>query len=136
MKIDALNGRDKNATFRHDILFDTDDNPTHWFELVGSNSEQYQKAEREWNVKAYRKLGRRGGRGYDASKEEDAKVLTDEQKRYDLHMVKACIVSIHGFTSEGQPMDRTDENLDALFEERPTWIVRLLRDIRVDRDFT
>lgn len=117
------------------LVFDDEGEPTDGFKCVGSNSDEYQNAEREWQLTNLKKAARRG-RGIDASTQNGAVELADALHRQELALTKACIKEIYGFTTNGQPASLNDETLNAIFKARPTWVGKTLAEIRMDRGFT
>lgn len=117
------------------LLFDDEGEPTDGFKVVGSNSKQYQDAERHWQLVNLKKSARRG-RGIDASTTTGSEELADALKKQQLSLVCACIVEIYGFTSNGAPAELNDETLQTIFTARPTWIGKVLAEIVSEKNFT
>lgn len=118
------------------VLFDADGEPTDGFKVVGMNSKQYQDADRQWNVKAYKKSARRGGRGIDASTDTGASELADTIEKRQAHIASACIVGIYGFTTDGKPAELNEKTLTDIFTARPTWRTKVLMAIEAEQVFT
>lgn len=117
------------------MLFDDDGKATDGFKVVGANSKTYQEVDRKWKLLNVKKVARRG-RDIDASTETGAAELVDMMAKREAAIAKACIVSIYGFTSEGEPAKLSDETLEAIFSARPRWRTKVVAAIEADQLFT
>lgn len=117
------------------LLFDDEGAPTDGFKVVGANSDEYQAAERQWQLTNLRRQARRG-RGIDASTQTGAEELADTLRKQERALVYACIKTIYGFTKGGVPAELNTETLDTIFNFRPTWVGKVLSEIRAERGFT
>lgn len=117
------------------LVFDEDGEPTDGFKAVGSDSDEYQEADRRWKVKSVRKSAHRG-HAIEAATETGAQELVSAVERREFAICAACIKEIYGFTKNGEPAPLNEATLKEIFERRPTWRTKVIREIEADRVFT
>jgi len=117
------------------LVFDDEGEPEAGFKVVGANSEEYQAAERQWNLVNLKKSARRG-RGIDASTNTGAEELADLLIKQERTLVYACVKEVYGFTNDGVEAPLNETTLDAIFAAKPVWRTKVLTEIRAERGFT
>lgn len=117
------------------LVFDDDGNPTDGFKVVGSNSAEYQEADRVWKVKNVRKSARRG-RAIEATTETGATELVDLVAKREVTLCVACIKEIYGFTEGEKPATLDEATISKIFNLRPTWRLKTLAAIEAEQVFT
>jgi len=118
------------------LIFNEAGEPTDGFKVVGSNSEQYQKAERDWRLLNIRKSARQGTRASEVGTPEGAAELLDRVDQREAAIAQACIVGIYGFTIDGAPAPLNAETLKAIFDARPMWRTKVIATIESEQVFT
>lgn len=134
MELDKLNDT-RAEIIDAPLLFDSEGQPASGFKVMGSNSPQYQEADRRWRLANVRKAARRG-RGIEASTETGAAELVDLVAKRELAVCVACIVEIYGFTKDGEPAKLNEATLNEIFKARPTWRSKVAAIVESEDGFT
>lgn len=113
-----------------------DDGSAVGFVVVGPNSEEFSRAERDIQLITVREAARRGETTNLDTEEGAAQVADGADRRRDA-ILKRCVVGWHGFTlGESTPAEFTVENLTRVLKARPHWARRLLAAINDEGNFT
>lgn len=113
-----------------------DDGSAVGFVVVGPNSEEYTRAEREIQLLTVREAARRGEPTNLDTAEGAAQVAEGADRRRDA-ILRHCVVGWHGFTiGESAAADFTPENVARVLKARPHWARRLLAAINDEGNFT
>jgi hypothetical protein len=117
------------------LMFDKEDNPTDGFKVVGQDSPEYQKVDREYKLAGVKKAARRG-RGIDAKTDTGAEELVNVLAKRDMALIVACTQELYGFTEDGLPAPLSEVTFEKIFKARPTWKAKVLAAIEEERGFT
>lgn len=117
------------------LMFDAEGVATDGFKVVGQDSVEYQKVDREFKLAGVKKAARRG-RGIDAKTDTGAEELVSVILKRETALILACTKQIYGFTVDGAPAPLDETTFESIFKARPTWKIKVLAAIEEDRSFT
>lgn len=117
------------------LVLDDEGNPKSGFKVVGSDSPEYQEADRAWKVKNVQKSARRG-HAIQAATETGAQELVNLVAKREYSIAVSCIVGIYGFTMKGEPAVLSEDTLKAIFSKKPTWRTKVVMAIEAEQVFT
>lgn len=117
------------------LVLDDEGKPESGFKVLGSDSPEYQEADRQFKVRNVQKSARRG-HAIQAATENGASELVNLVAKREFAIALACIVGIYGFTDKGLPMGLSEETLKAIFGKKPTWRTRVVMAIEAEQVFS
>jgi len=130
--LDAIDDS-KQSTFDV-VVGNLDNGGTVGFRVLGTGSNEYQKARREvelFNVKQSAQSRKR----LDMATNDGAEFVVDTAEKNRVVILNACIVDWFGFTLGGARAELNEENLSRVFKARPGWAEIVLREIENDANF-
>jgi hypothetical protein len=116
------------------VIHDDDGNHKAGFDIVGKNSEQYQKVIRVTSMAAI-KRSQTKKQQIDGKTDAGAGRLYDLGEDRQLKIATAVVVGLPGFTAAGQPLAVTEANITALLKKFPDWVTKINAALEVDANF-
>ena len=105
------------------------------FRVVGTASEQYERADRAIQLMNVKEMSQREG-PLDLSTDDGAEIAVEGgAQRRDI-IIRECVVDWFGFTANGEPAPFNQENLERILKRRPQWRTKILAAIEDDANFT
>ncbi len=127
----------KQTTYRLVVGHNPGDNPEEvGFVIVGPNSEEYDRASREAAIEGIQAAEKRRDQPpAEPGSRESAEQLIERTDSSNRMVIRHCTVDWFGFRRNGELVQFSQNDLDALLKSRPNWRVRILRAIEDSGNF-